>query len=168
MRVAVALVAGQAALCAVIGWVTFGPSGSEPEPEPQAAGPTLSDRIVFTTPPTIPPPVVAAPPPRASASKAPSSPRASKSTTSPTTRATSKQVTEEPQPNIAPAEDAPVPPEPDPGVAATLPPSSIAPVQSPAVEDESCDPEGAEGLTSDGVELRCVLDAGGELVWQII
>ena len=168
MRVAVALVAGQAALCVVIGWVTFGPSGPEPEPQPQAAGggPPLSERIVFPTPPTVP--AVVAPPPGASASKAPSSPRASRSSTSPTTRATSKQVTEEPQPNIAPAEDAPVPPEPDPGVAATLPPSSIAPVQSPAVEDESCDPEGAEGLTSDGVELRCVLDAGGDLVWQII
>jgi len=41
-------------------------------------------------------------------------------------------------------------------------------VQFPVVEGRRCSPEGAKGRTADGVDLRCVRDDDGDLVWQII
>lgn len=162
MRLAVALVAGQAALCAVIGWVTFGPS----EPAPKASGAqTLSGPIVFPTP-TLPPVLVAPAPPRAPASKG-SSPRASRSSRPPTSRATSEPAAEKPQPVMATDQSPIVPMPPDPDLAATPPPSPIQEVQFPVVQGTPCDPEGAKGLTDKDVDLQCVKDHDGDLRWQI-
>ena len=162
MRLAVALVAGQVALCAVIGWVTFGPS----DPPPKASGAqTLTGPIVFPTP-TLPPLLVPPAPPRASVSK--ESPRPARSSKSPSSRPTSKPAEDKPKPVMAVDETA-VPPEPPkgPDLAATLPPSPIDEVQSPVVVGRPCDPKGAKGRTRDDVELRCAVDDDGDLVWQI-
>jgi hypothetical protein len=165
VRVAVALVAGQAALCAVIGWVTFGPS----EAKPDAAGVhPLTKPIVFPTAPPLP--LRAAPvPPDVSTSKKQES-RAARPSRTPTTRATANPAADRPQPVIAPAATSrePVPTTP-PGLAATQPPapSPSEVVQSPVVVGRPCRPEGAKGRTSDAVDLRCVKDADGDLVWQI-
>ncbi len=164
MRVAVALVAGQAVLCAVIGWVTFGPS----EAKPDAAGiHPLTKPIVFPTLPPYPTKVIPAAP-EVSATKA-SSPRASRSSSTSPTRATSEPATEKPRPVMATGPTSSAPPS-DPGLAATPSPPAASPsesVQSPVVEGRPCSPEGAKGQTSNHVDLRCVKDADGDLVWQI-
>jgi hypothetical protein len=166
VRVAVALVAGQATLCAVIGWVTFGP----PEPAPQAAGvnPLTSPIELPTSSLPLPPLPMPPAPPDASMSKAaPLSPRAPRSSKPATSRATSKPAAEEPRPIIATDEVPPEPPPTSPTLNLTPPPSAVDEVQFPVVEGAPCSPEGAQGLTSEQVELRCEKDDDGDLVWQI-
>ena len=68
---------------------------------------------------------------------------------------------------MATEESPAVPPAPNPEVAATPPPTPIEEVQAPVVEGTPCDPEGARGRTVEEVDLRCVRDADGDLVWQI-
>jgi hypothetical protein len=162
VRVAVALVAGQAVLCAVIGWVTFGSghthrTGPVPSVEPLAAKP-----LVIPPPAVVPPPK----PPRSSAT-----PSAGKKDT---TSASSSPRSSTGQPHAAPASVAettrspgrPSPPPEEPAL--TQPsPSSDDEVQSPVKLLDACDPVDALGLTVAGLSLRCVKGADGSLHWQI-
>jgi hypothetical protein len=164
VRVAVALVTGQAALCAVIGWVTFGPSAAKPD---AANAKPLNTQIQLAPMPTLPAGVPPAPPGPA-ASPVPSSPRASRSSRPVVTRTTTKPAADKHRPVIATGQTPPEPPpaSPNPGLAAPSPPAPSG-VQSPVVVGRPCDPDGAKGLTLDLIELVCVLDRDGDLVWQI-
>jgi hypothetical protein len=168
VRMAVALVAGQAALCAVIGWVTFGAGHPDrPGNAAQAVDP-LAD------PPQIEPPATAAPAPPGSATVPPAPPAAKASTS---TRASSHPAAPKPH-RSTPARAAPVPaprqsaaaPRPSPpGGQAELQHPSPAPTgtQSGAVLGEPCDPVGAPGLTVDHIVLHCILGIDGNQSWQI-
>ena len=167
MRLAVALLAGQAALCAVIGWVTFGPP-TGPSPQ-QAADPLAAPRLAMPTA------SVAMPPPPAPATRAPASPAAGPAKAARTTRSPAREQDEragavdEPTTMIAPATTPPSePPAPSPDEASTPPaPTATDDVQGPVVEGEPCEPENALGVTADGVSLRCVRQEDGGLVWQL-
>jgi hypothetical protein len=170
VRLAGALVAGQALLCAVIGWLTFGPPDAAEETaapvQPVAAPPPLViPSITVALPPTPPPSTRATteeppnPPPRARSSRSPRQPVAPKPA--------GRQVdTGEPgTPVVAPpVEPAPAP---SPDVNATPTPSESAEVQGPVVAGEPCEPEGAPGVTDDEVALRCVRADDGQLRWEI-
>jgi hypothetical protein len=178
VRVATALVAGQALLCAVIGWVTFGPP---PEPGPRAAAPIEP----LLTPPVVTPTVSLPAPAPASVAPEPASPTRSRSVR---TKVSSRSPEAPRSPASPPAPtvgEAPpslviAPPQPDetrtptpqpdgtrPGLIGTVAPAPTETVQGPVKAGERCAPEGARGVTADDRSLRCVLDDDGDLRWQI-
>ena len=168
MRVAVALLAGQAALCAVIGWVTFGPPQTGPRSQqpvaPLAAPPLAMPTASVAMPPT-PTPSTRAPKSDADRARSTRIHRAP----APPAQKRARTVEERPATVLAPDSLAPEPPAPSPDVAATPPPdpTESGEVQGPVVEGEPCDPEGALGLTVDDVSLRCVRLEDDRIVWQI-
>jgi hypothetical protein len=156
VRVAVALVTGQVALCGVIGWVTFG----SPDPAPPSAGRQVAPAA---GPPIVMPtagmglPFSAAPRVTTSAvrSRPEASTRASKPPRPATTsraRATTPAV---PSPLAAPQRSTgPATPPPGANPARTPMPTPSG-VQEGVVTGEPCDPPGAVGRTKDGVKVRC-------------
>jgi hypothetical protein len=164
VRVAVALVAGQAVLCAVIGWVTFG-SGHAHRP-----GPVRTVEPLAAKPLVIPPPVVTPPPRPPRSSAAPSAAKKDTTSASPSARPSSRQPRSAPasvaEPARSPRPDSP--PLPPAGPALSVPsPSSDDEVQSPVKLLDPCDPVDAPGLTVAGLSLRCVKGDDGRLHWQI-
>jgi hypothetical protein len=174
VRVAVVLAAGQALLCAVIGWLTFGsgPAGShsaQPSPpvNPLAAPPLVMPTASMVLPATRAPATTRAPRSRAAAparSIRPGRPPAPP-------RAPQRSSTEPPPEVMAVPDDTPTPqppaaaPEPDP--AATPAPSGSGEVQLSRTVGDACDPPGAPGITDDNVALTCVPGSDGRPVWQI-
>jgi hypothetical protein len=175
VRVATALVAGQALLCAVIGWVTIGPPDAGPRAartvEPLAAPPVVPSLAgPAPAPPRVSPPPDSAQTPsprgsraRSSASRAPAPPRRTRATTKP-----APPPDESPTLVIAPPEPGETRTTPDPGIIGTVAPSPVETVQGPVTVGEECEPEGAPGITADDRKVRCVRNDDGDLRWQII
>ncbi len=172
---AVALVVGQAVLCAFIGWMTLGRSRSEPVRPPGSA---VVDQLA------IPPLAGPAPPSLTSRSTVVPSKQARKPTT-PTSRASprrsattavppSSTVTRTPEPILAPPEEPallpPAPPPPSATPPATTRPTTPAPdvVQEPVRVGDECRPEGAYGRTADGELVRCVREWRHRSRWKIV
>jgi hypothetical protein len=163
VTIAGALIASQAVLCAVIGWVTFGGHGDSGGSKARAAEPNLGPALV------IPPASVAPVLPSAHHSSHPAA-------TEPTTAATSKPSWKPPRvptvtsrsPSASPA--APKPPPatgPAKGSVVIKPTPSATEVQGNVVIGDKCDPEGADGVTATDVAVLCVRTAGGDLIWRI-
>jgi hypothetical protein len=171
VRVAAALVAGQAALCAVIGWVTFG--------APEQAPPTASRQVAPLDggPIGVPPASMAMPRPAAPAdtttSPAPVRPRVSAPAPRPPkvqAPARSRSTTAAEEPPTTLAGDSAQPPEPPtpsphPEMSGTEAPM-LPPVQENVIEGDPCDPPGDRGRTAEGVDMLCVRDGDGAS-WQI-
>ena len=177
VRVAVALVAGQAALCAVIGWVTFGspdappaattrvaplaepppaatPGADKPQPSAVAPATTRSSDPRQTAEVTRPP----APPPKpkakATVTTTPPPTQAAASEEAPTTVATTEPTTPADMP----------PPMPNPTPTAEPTPTDV---QQDVVAGDPCEPPGAAGLTADDVAVKCRPGLDGAASWQI-
>lgn len=175
VRVATALVAGQALLCGVIGWVTFGRSDAGPQAAPVAvepAAPLPAAPSVFVPAP-LPPeaPSSPSPPPatrsaraKTSVSRSPAAPLRTRTTT-PTRPA---PPADEPPPTLVIAPPEPTRGTPNPGLIGTVPPAPSDPVQRPVTVGDECAPEGALGVTADDRWVRCVRDDDGDLRWRII
>ncbi len=172
VRVAAALVAGQAALCAVIGWVTFGTPDAAPPSAARPADPPAARSIVVPTV-SMALPVPAAPAATTTAGTATTRPKAPTrapkpprpATTPPRARTTSVPVPPTtPATPVFTAEPTAAPPAAD--VGATAAPTSPE-VQKPVVVGEPCDPPGASGRTADDVDVRCVRGDDGPPRWQI-
>ena len=168
--VAVALVTGQALLCAVIGIVTFsGKSTSAPGAQavpPQLAGP----------PPVVP--SASTPPAGAPADRPepgtthsgrielPTSPPASVAVRNSATRRISPSRTTSPAP-AGPTAPATSPPD-----LGLVQPSDAVPEEDapiPVVEErERCDDEGAAGRTAEGKAVRCERGRDGDLRWRLV
>ncbi|MBU2662022.1 hypothetical protein KOI35_00730 [Actinoplanes bogorensis] len=184
VRMAVALVVGQALLCALIGWLTLGRA----RPDDPAPPGSVVDQLA--APPLAAPPV---PVPSSSSSRAPavSSTRERKAIRpAPTT--TAPVPTRTPQPISVPPEEPaivpPVPPAPSPSASPsvsvpvsaspiTVPspvttpsPPAKAPdeVQQPVVVGDECRPEGALGRTAEGELVKCVRDGRHRARWKIV
>ena len=161
VTVATALVASQAVLCAVIGWITFG-GGDEPaHSKARAAEPLLG-------PPIVVPPASVAPVGSLSATPHHSPARIARSTLKPTS-APARAVGPPASPGRTGAtEIAPKPPVTTHGTnLAPRPTPSASEVQRNAEVGKQCDPEDANGVTADDIAVRCVRDSDGNLVWQI-
>jgi hypothetical protein len=170
VRVAVALVAGQAALCAVLGYLTFGSgpatttAGRATGAPPPAVVPTA--RLVVPAAPMPPvPDASAAPrtspqprPPSRTADGAKAEPRPKKSKT--------RRAEEPPRTVIAPDDDAPASPPPKPGGSGTPRPGNE--LAGPVKVGAECATEGDRGRTAEGEAVRCVKTDAGELRWQIV
>ncbi|WP_250001868.1 hypothetical protein [Actinoplanes sp. M2I2] len=198
VRMAVALVIGQAMLCALIGWLTFGRGASEPVRSPgssvvdQLAAPPLTEparpspraAIVATTRAREPVPASARPASRRStaATVAPSPPATTvttPATTAPTpaTTAPTTPATQEPVslvPPAAPELDTPAPspsavsPSLSPTSATPSPGASSALVRQPVRAGDECRPVGAYGRTAKGEPVRCVREWGHRPRWKIV
>ena len=170
VRVAVALVTGQALLCGVIGFVTFGGRSAEPpgarESAPQLAGPP----IVVPVPSTPPPSERAE---RPAFSTVPRT-RTQRPTTPPTSVAVRSSAPRSSGPtrtvSVPPAPPAPPKPAPSSTDRALLPPSSpVSGDDEPVpVPDERCDTEDATGRTDRGKAVRCEPDRDGDLRWRLV
>jgi hypothetical protein len=175
VRVAVALVVGQALLVGLIGWLTFGRAdGSGGHVDPMAARPAT------------PPPTTAgryADPAASRGASAASSPTAKRATHRPQAPATApgRAPLSPPEPDPAPpppATEAPVVPEPAPTIVATpttVPPALVpvvpsAPIETPApvMVGDPCRPEGAYAYTADGLLVRCARTWHHRLRWKIV
>ena len=170
VRIAVALVTGQALLCGIIGFVTFGGKDETPPrvraAEPQLAGPPL------VVPGTSPPPSPSERPERSRSAttkqtrtERPTSPTAPASVRSTATRSVSPSRTVTPPPPVPPPTATTSPTD-----RALLPPSSPVSGDDPLipVADEPCDERGATGRTADGKAVRCERDRDGDLRWRLV
>jgi hypothetical protein len=172
--VAVALVTGQALLCGIIGFVTFGDqSGATPggrAAEPQLAGPPI-----VVPPPSVRPSSgpVERPGPRKTRSvrtERPTSPPGPAAGRNAPTRAVSPaRTTTAP---VLPSPPAPVTSSPtDRALVPPAPPATSAPHEDaplPVVEKERCEDEGATGSTVEGRTVRCERARDGELRWRLV
>ena len=172
VRIALALVTGQALLCAVIGWVTFG------TPDDRRSGPR-GPITTLTDPPFALPQLPAAAPsgspstarPRRSAGSVDRSPvrstaRATRSARPPAS------VRARPRP-VTPSAATPSTARPTKSSLPAAPPADPEPsgggvgFEAPVVVGQRCDRRGELELTEDGVEVRCTRDRAGVLRWQI-
>jgi hypothetical protein len=171
--VAVALVTGQALLCGIIGFVTFGDRGGAAPPgraaEPQLAGPPI-----VVPPPSVRPSSGPAerPGPRKTRSprtERPTSPAGPAAGRNATSRAVSpSRTTTAP---VAPPPPAPVTSPTDRALLPPVPPAASAPEEDapvPVVEKERCEDEGATGSTAEGGAVRCERARDGELRWRLV
>jgi hypothetical protein len=176
VRVAAALVAGQALLCGVIGFVTF---DDEAETEPAArAAPPLAD-------PQIGVPRPGGPRPAPSSAPGIDAPSGSAAAVRRWSREAASRAVPRPAPSaVLPASPAPppgppaspgaVPVPPAPPAQVTSPPAGLLP-SAPAAEDdlhapvevgERCDEAGALGWTARGRIVRCARGHDGDLRWR--
>jgi hypothetical protein len=173
VRVAVALIAGQAALCAVIGYLTLGGPHLHSHASPAAADPLAAGPLVV-------PPVQIMPP--SAAAVAPKPPSASSSRPTATTLAARRSDSADPDRQRAAAEPPPSPlvepPTPLPPAAPTkaaspsgpqfaTPQPSDSDIQQNVKVGDVCSPIGADGVTADEESVRCVRSADGQLRWQL-
>ncbi|GAA3339980.1 hypothetical protein GCM10020358_25800 [Amorphoplanes nipponensis] len=172
VRVAVALVIGQALLCGIIGFLTFGGRG-EPAPGARAAEPQLAGPPLVAPAPSVPPdgdrperrkPGVA----RTSRTQRPAAPPASAAVRNSATRLIGPSPTVPPPPAAAPVP--PPTPTTSPTDRSLLPPSSPVSGDDPPVPvvGEPCEEEGATGRTADGKAVRCERDPDGDLRWSLV
>ena len=163
VRVAVALVIGQALLCGIIGFVTF--DSDEPAPRPGAPAPLLAG-------PPIPAPSAGVPPPTERAKRAEPGTARSTRTERPTSPPTSAGVRTSATRKVKPSLEIRIP-RPVPSTAPTdrelQPPSPVPIADAPVpVVQEPCDDEGATGRTAGGQAVTCRRDRRGELRWTLV
>ncbi|MCU7724669.1 hypothetical protein ODJ79_13160 [Actinoplanes sp. KI2] len=178
VRVAVALVVGQALLVGLIGWLTLGRAGG--------AGGKVD---AMAAPPAARPPTGAG-----RHVQPPTSPGRSAASPATTTRATHRKAVPVHVP-LAPPARPPQPPPPRPAqppppaiavpalpapaptvVATTVVPPALVPVVPPApsasfgpvVVGDPCSPEGAYAFTADSVLVRCTRTSHHRLLWKIV
>lgn len=187
---AVALVIGQALLCALIGWLTLGASREEGR---KSSGPAV-DQLAAPPPPAVPLPTVAesagAPSTRPPASVSPKSvsrARSGSSSSSSSVRSPEpRRKAVPPQPKKSSVAPSPtiilLPPEPSPTpsppVPSSRPPSPPAwwtgpddddpEVREPVTVGDRCRPEGAFGRTKEGVAVRCLRSWPRGPRWKIV
>lgn len=170
VTVAVALVVGQALLCGIIGFVTFG-GKSEVRPAPRAVEPRLAGPPRVVPPPGVPPPSSAAPTGKRTPVRATSTHR---SLPAPPPARTRSRATSKPSrpPAVTPPSASSAPPAP-----AISPPVALLPTSPAAGDDESpdppvagqsCDDEDATGKTAEGKSVRCERDRDGDLRWRLV
>jgi hypothetical protein len=171
VRVATALVVGQVALCAVIGWMTFGVSHNDKSDKPHLVGPLAGGPLMIPTPVV---PLPQSPGPSSTGHAGPAHVfRTLAAPTLPPIRPSAVLLSAVPS---APTGSA-VPPKPPAG---DLLPATTAPTKgnpgkldpSPEVQAlvkllDVCDPAGAAGLTVDGTSVQCLRTSDGTLAWQI-
>jgi len=185
--VAVALVTGQALLCGIIGFVTFGDRGGAPPgggaAEPQVAGPPIvlppssgppADEPAGRPEPGSPKPVRTE---RPTSPPGPAAARGSATRAAGPSRTTSAPVAPEPPPVPVPSTSPdrellpPAAPGPGDGAPGDGGPGGDGPgddVPEPVVEKEPCDEAGATGATAEGKVVRCERDRNGELRWRLV
>ena len=183
VRVAMALVAAQAALCAVIGWFMFGSPHTGPEPrgsvDPHAGAPTAIPAVSVRLPAASPAPTPAAERTAASPSarrsfRAPAPPPEppvpperpavdeDRSEPTPTVDEESPSTVISRAPTASPSEPTPGP---DPESGSPTPAATITP--DPVVLGQPCPDEGEPGVTADDIVVHCVPGADGTLRWQV-
>jgi hypothetical protein len=183
VRVAAALVAGQAVLCAVIGYVTLGGGPGSPTTNgawmggPLAAHPiTLPTPTVLLTSPTTAAPDL--PATGASTHAQPAADTKSRQhagvTPTPTPAESPPDVlaaTSDPptttSPTAAPASTAAAPEVPS-SATSTDSPSSPSVTQLSVTIGGVCDPVDAPGVATDGRPVRCASDTDGVLRWRTL
>jgi hypothetical protein len=176
VRVAVALVAGQAALCAVIGYLTLGgPSlhhrTAAPESNPLAAGPIeVPPALVLPAPTAAPtPPHVSATPSRspswrgAARTSAPAKRQRTEVEVPPSLESAPMDPSSEPVPPQVPTTT----PAPSTGNELTTPSATPSAVQLNVKAGDPCSPVGAAGQTTDGAAVTCVQAVDGTLRWVL-
>lgn len=172
VRVAAALIVGQALLCALLGYLTLGRSGAQPRGEPMAE------------PPFVPPATVTGGQAAPAGSPSATATRKARPRSGGTVPAGRSRKPAPPVPPAATAEPSPATPDdagPPTGTTTGAPssplpfapprPPTVAPselVQSPVTVDESCAPEGAFGLTAEGALVRCVRTGRHAPLWKIV
>jgi hypothetical protein len=177
VRVAAALIAGQAALCAVIGYLTLGGPHLHKGSSAPAAPDPLAGAPLVVPPPQIPPPSSDAAPKQPPDSTSRSSVAASAGRPSRSAAPEQQRIlAAEPSPPSATSPAAASPP-----AIASVPPSAPSPsvgdqfaspnptntdIQRDVEVGDSCSPLGADGLTADGTAVRCLRGADGQLRWQ--
>jgi hypothetical protein len=173
VRVAVALIVGQALLVALIGWLTFGRAGDSDSAvdqlaaPPQAPPPTATSR--YATPSRS---ATTSPEPPRTSVPATTERRAVPTRTPPaTTLATSdpappSPLVETPSPSATVTSSAP----PDLSLIPPAPPaaSDVPVVQAPVTVGAHCWPEGAYGWTAGGTLVRCVRTPHHRPRWKIV
>lgn len=167
VRVAVALVAGQAALCAVIGFVTFGPgpgSTSAGQAGAEARAPVVMPTANIGLPAAPLPPVPGkstAPPPKPQVKPS----RVGHAKAEPSPKRTTRRAAAPPKPISAPTTTKPAASKPpDIGVAPTATPGNE--FQLPVKKGDECETEGDRGRTLGGDAVRCAKGEDGALSWQ--
>jgi hypothetical protein len=180
VRVAAALVAGQAVLCAVIGYVTLGGHATRDTNAARTDNPLAAHPFVRPAP-APPSPTTAAPKQPAAAKSTIGRPAATaRSRRSPELTPTPPAAESPPDVLVAPAgpptgpttpTGPPTTPSPD-ATSSTgqsgqppSPPASL-PTQESVTVGESCAPVDAPGVTTDGIVAHCVSSDDGVLRWQ--
>jgi hypothetical protein len=165
-------VTGQAVLCAVIGFLTFGggpgpdTAGRNTEAQAPVIMPTASIGLPAAPLPRVPRKPAeshAKPEPKGKRTTRPAGERKATAKPSPA------RTTEPPRPISAPDDGpAPLPPRPKPpnGIAPTATPGDEP--SAPVEEDDKCETEGQRGHTTDGDAVRCAKADDGTLSWQIV
>jgi hypothetical protein len=172
VRVAVALVAGQAALCAVIGYLTLGGPHPHSSAAPAAPDPLAGAPLVVPPAQVMPPPATSAapkPPPVSTRRKSatggaggPAEPAARIRHRTPV--ATSPPVSHPPSALPSP----PSPPGSPIGGQLVTPKPTGSGVQQDVTAGDPCSPIGADGRTTDGKTVRCLPDVDGQLRWRLV
>jgi hypothetical protein len=183
VRVVMALVAGQAALCAVIGWFVFGSPHTGPKSpvsvDPQAGAPTAIPAVSLRLPAASPAPTPAAerttaspsvrrsfratePPPEQPVPPEPPAVHEDRGEPTPTADDESPSTVISRVPTASPSELAPGP---DPASGSPTPAATTT--QDPVVLGEPCPDEGAPGVTADDFVVHCVPYDDGTLRWQV-
>jgi hypothetical protein len=176
VRVAVALVVGQALLCALIGYLTLGRSGAQPRGD-HMAEPPLAPPVTATSSPA---PTAAAPTSvSATATRKPKR-RAGNDATPARTKPAPPPLP--PGPVVAePPPETLIAPSPVPSAATTITtapsfgnpplPPTVPPrytVQDPVTVGDLCAPEWAFGRTSDDTLVRCLRTVRHAPRWKIV
>jgi hypothetical protein len=182
VRVAAGLVAGQALLCAVIGYVTLGGPGSPVTNGAWIGGPLAGHPITVPTPVVrLTSPTTVAPDTRATGASTHARPAAGNEsrqragvTPTPTPAESPPAVlvgTSDPptgtSPTAAPASTAAAPEVPS-TASSTDTPSSLAATQLSVTIGDVCDPVDAPGVAIDGRPVRCASDTDGVLRWRTL
>jgi hypothetical protein len=164
VTVATALVASQAVLCGVIGWITFGGT-NQPARSTTRAEPVLGPPIVV--PPASVAPVV---PPSSAHHHVPVTGRASGIPRPTSAPARTAAPPSPPRRTIAATENSPgLPATGRAGAGLVLPPTpSASETQRNAEVGKQCAPQDAIGLTAEDIAVLCGRDRDGNLIWQII
>jgi hypothetical protein len=178
VRVAVVLIAGQAALCAVIGYVTLGgpflhKSTAARQADPLAAGPIEVPPAVMASAPTsaapVPPPVSVSPSNKTSRSAGDAGSAA---------QAEGQRRQAEVPPSLVSAPLGPtskgLPPQapttapsPSGGNQLATPSASATNIQHNVNVGDPCNPLGADGQTAEGTAVTCLRDVDGTLRWVL-
>lgn len=171
---AAALVAGQLALCSVIGWLVFGDAAAAPTDTSRALPPAAT----LAGPPQPPPPAVAPAgvPAGVLSSAASSAGRPATGTAAPggppSPRALARSTRPHPDPSTPALASAPAPAtttDPPPGgrqESTAGPPGRDPTSASPPTRDGVCPAAGQVARAADGTVLHCAVDRAGRLRWR--